>query len=132
MGGFVFPKVLVGKNLEKDTVGVPGCAAANEFAISCSKRIENCIVEVLIISNEIKFIRINHIKRWSSDCFGVVRESLNAASVNKMDPGLLGLIGNAWRKLMCKGCYALYDSLGLPPRWPHNADCSVWMCNRVL
>lgn len=125
-------EVLVGKNLVEDAVGVPRRAAANEFAISCSKRIENGIVEVLIISHEIKFIRINDVKRGASDCFRVVGESLNAAAVDEVDLCFLWLKNNAWRKFMCEGCYACYDSLGLTPRWSHYADYSVWMCNRIF
>ena len=106
MRGFEVAKVLVGENLVEDAVGVPRRAAADEFAISCSKRIEDGVVEVLVISHEIKLICIYHIKRWTSDCFGVVRESFNAASVDKMDLRFLWLKNNAWleayvRRLLC-------------------------------
>ena len=95
MRGFEFPKVLVVKNLVKDAIGVPRCAAADEFTISSCKRVEDGVVEVLVVSYKVKLIRIHYIKRWASDCFRVVRESLNAASVNKTDPRLLGLKDNA-------------------------------------
>lgn len=94
MRGFKFAKVLVGKNLVKDAIGIPRRAAADEFTISRTKRIENGVIEVLVVSYKVKLIRIHYIKRWASDCFRVVRESLNAASVNKMNPGLLGLKNN--------------------------------------
>ncbi len=99
-------EVFVGKNLVEDAVGVPGCAAANEFAISCSKRVENGVVEVLVISHETKLIRIDNVKRGASDCFGVVWESLNAAAVDEVDLGFLRFKNNAGRKFMCEGGYA--------------------------
>ncbi len=96
MRGFEVPKVLVVKNLVKDAIGVPGRAAADEFTISSCKRVEDGVVEVLVVSYKVELIRINHIKCWASDCFRVVRESFNAASVNKADLGFLGLKDNAW------------------------------------
>ena len=90
MGGFKLAKVLVVKNFVEDAIGVPRCAAADEFTIGCCKRVEDGIVEVLIVSHEVKFIRINYIKCWASDCFRVVGESLNAASVIKIDPWFSG------------------------------------------
>lgn len=125
-------KVLVGKNLVEDAIGVPGGAAAYEFAISCSKCVEYGVVEVLVICHEIKLIRVYHIKRWASDCFRVVWKSLNAAAIGEVKLSFLWLKNNAWRKLMCEGCDARYDSFGLTPGRSHNADCSVWMCNRIL
>ena len=125
-------KVLVGKNLVEDAIGVPRRAAAYEFAISCSKRVKNGVVEVLVICHEIKLIRVYHIKRWASDCFGVVWKSLNAAAIDEVKLSFLRLKNDAWRKLMCEGCDACYDSFGLTPGRSHNTDCSVWMCNRIL
>ena len=93
MRGFEVAKVLVSKNLVENAVGIPGRAATHELSICCSKRVENRVVEVLVISNEIELIRIYYIKRWASDCFRVVRESLNAASVKKMNAGLLVVCG---------------------------------------
>lgn len=125
-------KVLVGKNFVEDAVGVPGRAATDEFAIGCSKRIKNSIVEVLVVSHEIKFIRINHIKRWSSDCLRVVWESLNATAIDEMKLRFLRLKNNTWLKLMRESCYTRYDSFGLTPRRPNYADCGIWMCNRIF
>ncbi len=132
MRGFKFAKVLVGKNLIKDAVGVPRRTATHELAISRSKRIENGIVEILIISHEIKLIRVNHIKGWTSDGFRIVWESLNAASVNKIDFRFLWLENNSCWKLMSECCYARYDSFCLTPRGTHNSDRSFWMCNRIF
>lgn len=79
------------KNLVKDAIGVPRRATADEFTISSCKRVEDGVVEVLVVSYKVELIRIDHIKCWASDCFRVVRESLNAASVNKTDSNFLGL-----------------------------------------
>jgi hypothetical protein len=79
------------KDLVEDAVGVPGCAAADEFAIGCSESVENGVVEVLIISYEIKLIRVDDVKRWASDSFGVVWESLNATTVNEKELRFLRL-----------------------------------------
>ena len=132
MRGFEVAKVLVGKNLVEDAVGVPRRAAAHEFAISCSKRIENGIVEILIIIHKIKLIRKNHIKRGTSDCFWAVGKSLDAAAIGEVDLRFLRLKNNTGRQFVGEGCYTGYDSFGLPPRRSHYADCSVWMCNRIL
>src|SRR3972149_7429345 len=91
MGGFVFAKIFVVKNFVEDAVGVPGCAAADKFAIGGAERVEDGVVEFLVVCHEVEFVCIDYIKRWASDCFGVVGESFNAASVNKMNPDLLGL-----------------------------------------
>ena len=80
----------MGKNLVEDVICIPRRAAANEFAIGCSKGVEDGIVEFLVVWHKIKFIRIHNIKRWASDCFRVVWESLNAASVVKIDFCFLG------------------------------------------
>ena len=88
-------KVLVGEDLVEDAVGVPRRAATDEFAISRTERVEDCVVEFLIIGHEVKFIRIDYIKRRASDCFGVVGESLNAATVDKMDLRFLWFKDNA-------------------------------------
>src|SRR5665647_1193079 len=96
MRGSKFAKVLVCKNLVKYAIGIPRRAAADEFTISRTKRIENGVIEVLVVNYKVKLIRIHYIKRWASDCFRVVRESLNAASVNKMNACLLGFKGNAF------------------------------------
>ena len=49
-------KVFVGKDFVEDAVGVPRCAAADEFAISCSKRVEDGVVEFLVVSYEVHFV----------------------------------------------------------------------------
>ncbi len=84
MGGFVFPKIFVVENLEEDTISMPGRAAANKFSIGCPKRVEDSIVEFLVVSYEVKLIRVDDVKRWAPDCFGIVGESLNATTVNKV------------------------------------------------
>jgi hypothetical protein len=105
MRGFKVTKVLVGENLVENAVSVPGCAAADEFSISSSKRVENGVVEILIICHEIKLIRIYHIKRWTSDSFRVVWKSLNATPVNEVELRFLRLKNNTRRKLMRESCY---------------------------
>jgi hypothetical protein len=56
MRGFKFAKVLVGENLVKDVIGIPRRAAADEFTISRTKRIENGIIQILVISYKVKLI----------------------------------------------------------------------------
>jgi hypothetical protein len=102
MRGFKVAEILVVKNLVKHAIGVPWGAAADEFAISCSKRIEDGVIELLVIAYKVKFIRIHHIKRGASDGFRVVGEGFDAASVGKVDLGSLRLKNNACRKIMRK------------------------------
>ena len=125
-------KVFVGKDFVEDAVGVPRCATADEFAIGCSKRVENGVVEVLVISHEIKLICVHYIKGWASDCFRVVGKCLNAASIGKIDFGFLWLKSNACWELMGECCYAGYDSFGLTPRGSYYCDCRFWMGNRIF
>ena len=91
MGGFEVGEVFMAKNLEKDAVGVPWGAAADEFAVSCAKGVEDGVVEFLVVGYKVEFIGIYNMEGWSSDGFGVVWESFYAASVGEVDLGSLRL-----------------------------------------
>lgn len=132
MGGFEVAEVFVIKNLEEHAVGMPWRAAADEFAVGCAQRIENSVIEFLVVSYEIELVSVYHVKCGSTDCFRVVWESFYAASIGKVDLGFLRLKRNPQRKLPAIGGYACYDALGLPPRWPNYADCNVWVFHSVL
>ncbi len=132
MAGFEVAEVFVIKNLEEDAVGVPWGAAADEFAVGCSQRVENGIVEFLVVGYKVELVGVYYVKCGSSDCFGVVWESFYAASVRKVDLSFLGLKSNPHWKHSAIGGYACYDALGLAPRWSHYADCNVWVFYSVL
>ena len=91
MRGFEVAEVFVCEDLVEDAVGVPRCATADEFAIGCSKCVEDGVVEFLVVCHEVKFVCINHMQCWSSDGFGVVGKGFDAASVNKIDRRFLWL-----------------------------------------
>lgn len=77
------------ENLKKHAIRMPRCAAADKFTISCTQRVEDGIVELLVVCYKVEFISVNHVKGWSADCFGVVWESFNATAVCEMDLGSL-------------------------------------------
>lgn len=95
MRGFVFPKISVVKNLEEDTISMPGRAAANEFTIGCSKRVEDGVIEFLVVSYKVEFIRVDDIKRRAPDSFGVIGKSLNDTTVDEGDLRFFGLKDDA-------------------------------------
>ncbi len=112
-------KSLLIKYFKKDAVGMPWCAAADEFAICCAKRVKNGVVEVLIVGYKVEFVSVDYVQRWSPDCFWVIGESFDAASVGEVNLGFLGLKDDAGWKPLCKGCYACYDAFALAPTGPH-------------
>ena len=132
MRGFKLDEVLMSEDLVEDAVGVPRGAAADEFAICCSKRVEYSIVEFLVVCHEVKFICIHHMQCWSSDGFGVVRECFDAASVTKVIIVFCGLRTKPAGSLLRKCRYTRNDSFGLAPRGTHYSNCSVWMSNSIL
>lgn len=97
MRGFVFPKILVVKNLEEDTVSMPGRATTDKFTISRSKRVEDGIIEFLVVSYKVKLIRVDDIKRRAPDGFWVVGESFDDTSVDEADLRFFGLKDDACR-----------------------------------
>lgn len=54
-------KVLVVKDFVKDAVGVPWSAATNKFSVGCAKSVKNGVIEFLVVSYEVEFIRKNDI-----------------------------------------------------------------------
>ena len=95
MAGFKVAKVFVVEDFEEYAVGVPWCASTYEFAVSCSYRVEDCVVEFLVVGDEVKFIRVYYMECWSSDGFGVVWESFYGASVGEVDLGFWGFESDA-------------------------------------
>ena len=91
MGGFVVGEVFVAEDFEEYAVGVPWCAGADEFAVCGAQRVEDGVVEFLVVSHKIELISVNHMQGWSSDGFRVVWESLNRAAVGEVNLGALGL-----------------------------------------
>ena len=61
MGGFEVAEVFVVKDFEKDAVGVPWCAAADEFAVCCAQRVEDGVVEFLVVCDEVEFVSVNDV-----------------------------------------------------------------------
>ena len=106
MGGFVVGKVFMVENFEKDAVGMPRRAGADEFAVGCAQRVEDGVVEFLVVSYKVEFVSINYMQGWSADGFGVVWESFDDAAVGEVDLGSLGLKSEARGKLMGESCYA--------------------------
>ena len=98
MGGFEISEVFVVEDFEKDAVGVPWRAAADEFAVGCAQRVEDSVIELLVISYKIEFIGIYYVEGGSADGFWVVWEGFYAASVCEVDLGFLGLKRNPGRK----------------------------------
>jgi AbrB family looped-hinge helix DNA binding protein len=41
---------------------VPWGAAAHEFAVCCSQSVEDCVVEFLVVGDEVKFIRVYYME----------------------------------------------------------------------
>ena len=80
---FEVAKVFVVKYFKKDAIRVPGSAAAHEFAVCSSQGVEDGVVEFLVICNKVEFVGVNNVKRWASDCFGVVWKSFDGASIGK-------------------------------------------------
>lgn len=113
MGGFKVSEVFVVKDFKENAIGVPGCAAANKFSIRGAKGVEDGVVEFLVVGNKVEFISIDHMKRWASDCVGVVGESFYAASVGEVKLCFLRFIGNTSWEFMGEGGYALQDAFGL-------------------
>ena len=60
---------------------MPWGAAADEFAVGCAKSVEDGVIEFLVIGYKVEFISIYNLKGWASNCFRVVWESFNCASV---------------------------------------------------
>lgn len=77
MRGFEAAKILIIKNFKESAVRVPGPAAADKFAVGSGKRVEDCVIEFLIISNKVELIRVYYLKRRTSNCFWVVPENFN-------------------------------------------------------
>lgn len=91
MEGFEVLEVLVAKNLEENTVSVPWCAAAHEFSIRSSQRIEDGVVELLVVGDKIELISVDYMQGWSSDGFRVIWESFDGAAICEVDLGSLRL-----------------------------------------
>ena len=75
MAGFEVAKVFVVEYFEEDAVGVPWGAAAYEFAVGCAQRVEDGVVEFLVVSYKVEFVGVDYVKCWSPDCFRVVWET---------------------------------------------------------
>ncbi len=125
-------KVLVVKDFVKYAVGVPWGAAADEFAVGCAQSVEDGVVEFLVVSDKVEFIRENHIECGASDCVGVVWEGFYAASVGKVDLGFLRFKNGAGRQFMREGGYACDYSFGLAPAGSDYADCGFWVGDCVF
>jgi hypothetical protein len=106
MGCLKITKIFVVENLEKHTVGVPGGAAADEFAVGCTQRVEDGIIEFLVIGYKVEFVSVNHMECWTADGFGVVWKSLDTAAVLEVDLGSLRFESYSCWKVMGEGCYA--------------------------
>lgn len=119
------------ENLEKDAVGVPRGAAAYEFSVCCTQRVEDGVVEFAIVCDKVEFVSVNHVQGGAADGFGVVWEGFDAAAVCEKDLGSLRLESGSGWKFVGEGCYAAKDAFGLSPRWSDNAYSAVWMSSCV-
>ena len=68
-----------------------GGANAYELSICGSQRVEDGVVEFLVVWDKIEFVSVDNVQGWSSDGFGVVWESFDGAAVCKMNLGSLRL-----------------------------------------
>lgn len=91
------------ENFVKDAIDVPRRAATDKFSIGCAQRVKDGVKEVLIISNKIEFINVNHVKSWAPDGFRVIGKRLNAATVGKGDSSFLRLKHNVYGKFTREG-----------------------------
>ena len=61
MGGFEVGEVFVGEDFEKDAVGVPWRAAADEFAVGCAQGVEDGVVEFLVVGYKVEFVSVDDV-----------------------------------------------------------------------
>ena len=115
MRGFEIAKILVVKNLKKNTIRMPRRASADEFAVGGSKRVEDGVVEFLVVSYKVEFVSVNHMQGGSADGFWVVWEGFYAASVGKVDLGSLRFEGCVWWKFVCEGSDVGDNAFSLAP-----------------
>ena len=99
MAGFEVAKVFVVEDFEKDAVGVPWGAAADEFAVRGAQRVEDGVVEFLVVGYKVEFVGVDYVEGGSADGFGVVWECFYAASIGKVDLCFLRFKRNPRRKL---------------------------------
>ncbi len=132
MGGFEVGEVFVVEYFVEYAVGVPGCAAADEFAVGCSECVEDGVVEFLVVCDEVKFVSVYYVEGWSADGFGVVWEGFDDAAVGEADLGFLGLKSDALWEHAAVGGYTRDDAFALPPRRRNYADCDARVFHRVL
>ena len=132
MAGFVVGEVFVVEDFVEDAVGVPWGAAGDEFAVCCAECVEDGVVEFLVVCYEVEFVGVDYVEGGSADGFGVVWIGFYGASVGEGYLGFLGLKRDARWELPAERGYAGDDAFGLAPRWPHDADCDVWVLHRVL
>jgi len=89
--GFEVGEVFVAEDFEEDAVGVPWCAGAYEFSVGGSERVEDGVVEFLVVWDEVEFVGVDYVEGWSSDGFWVVWEGFDGAAVGEVNLGSLGL-----------------------------------------
>lgn len=94
------------EDFEENAVGVPRRTATNEFPICSSQRVQYCVVQFLIVCNEVHFITVHDLKRRTTYGFWVVWEGFNCASVCEVNLGSLGFECYALRQFMCEEAYA--------------------------
>jgi len=64
---------------------MPWRAAADEFAVCSSQRIQDSIIKFLIIRHKVEFITKNNIECRTSDSLWVIREGFDCAAICEVD-----------------------------------------------